>query len=642
MKKTIFYFFGNCCPLPYLQLHNAWVTATPWSRRLPQGVAVTFFVYFLGIMAVYADSSNLKSIDFRQEDEASLLEITFDKNNMQSKRHHVFDDKQIILDIKNVNATEKVLRDFDTSEFLGSVVYVSAYKNPKNKNDVRIALQLRENVRSNLIQEKNKIILKVENRFGVFNEDGDNLSKLYAYPEEKSEKGEKLHIPKSDSLEDILHNLTFSGKKKYVGKKITLKVNNVTVVDILRMIAEISGFNVITSATVPRGATLSINLVNAPWDQVLDIVLRLNKLVAKKNGTILMIQTMAEATKEAREELENKKLALGLEPLITKIFPVSYAKIGDLQKIIKDYLTPKRGSAALDQRTNSVIVKDTEEKLERVRKIIETLDTQTPQVLIESKIVEFIQSHVKELGLRSGVNFGYDPIGVPGDSERAIVGEGGSAGGEGIDGGPGFAFSTMAGTGDNIIGLTIGRLGRLFNLNFQLQLFESESKAKIISNPKVVTQNNSKASFNTTEDDYYAVTTQDPEGGPATRTFAQQQATVSLDVTPQITNEGSIVLQISLKRDDFADRVIVGGPRRILSNTINTNVLVDDGSTIVLGGIFVKRSQNATAGIPILKDIPFLGWLFKSAYNPTSSKRELMIFLTPKILNERTKGIKKI
>ena len=601
-----------------------------------------FLCFLSGMLTAYAEISNLKSIDFRQENEASLLEITFDKNNIQSKRHHVLDDRQIILDIKNVKATEKVLRDFDTSEFLGSVVYVSAYKNPKNKNDVRVALQLRENVRSNLIQEKNKIILKVENRFGVFNEDGDNLSKLYAYGEDKSEPGEKIHVPKSNSLEDILHNLTFSGKKKYVGKKITLKVNNVTVVDILRMIAEISGFNVITSATVPRGATLSINLVNTPWDQVLDIVLRLNKLVAKKNGTILMIQTMGEATKEAREELENKKLALGLEPLITKIFPVSYAKIGDLEKVIKDYLTPKRGSVALDQRTNSIIVKDTEEKLERVRKIIDTLDTQTPQVLIESKIVEFIQSHVKELGLRSGVNFGYDPIGVIGERSVGVIGEEGSAGGEGTDGGPGFAFSTMAGTGDNIVGLTVGRLGRLFNLNFQLQLFESESKARIISNPKVVTQNNSKASFNTTEDDYYAVTTQDPEGGPATRTFAQQQATVSLDVTPQITNEGSIVLQISLKRDDFADRVIVGGPRRILSNNINTNVLVDDGSTIVLGGIFVKRSQNATAGIPILKDIPFLGWLFKSAYNPTSSKRELMIFLTPKILNERTKGIKKI
>ena len=613
-----------------------------WMRIMKK--IIFFFVFSLfGSGIVCAESPSLESIDFRQEDEVSLLEITFDKSDIQSKRHHVFDDKQIVLDIKNVSATEKVLRDFDTSEFLGSVVYVSAYKNPKNENDVRIALQLRENVRSSLIQEKNKIILKVENRFGVFNEDGDNLSKLYAYGEDDSKTGENIHIPKSNSLEDILHNLTFSGKKKYVGKKITLKVNNVTVIDILRMIAEISGFNVITSALVPRGATLSINLVNAPWDQVLDIVLRLNKLVAKKNGTILMVQTAAEASKEAKEALENKKLALGLEPLVTKIFPVSYAKIGDLKKIMEDYLTPKRGSVALDQRTNSLIVKDTEEKLERVRKIVDTLDTQTPQVLIESKIVEFIQSHVKELGLRSGVNFGYDPIGRVGiPREVGIIGEGGSEGGEGTDGGPGFAFSTMAGTGDNIIGLTVGRLGRLFNLNFQLQLFESESKAKIISNPKVVTQNNSKASFNTTEDDYYAVTTQDPEGGPATRTFAQQQATVSLDVTPQITNEGSIVLQISLKRDDFADRVIVGGPRRILSNTINTNVLVDDGSTIVLGGIFVKRSQNATAGIPILKDIPFLGWLFKSAYNPTSSKRELMIFLTPKILNESNKGIKKI
>ena len=607
---------------------------------------IFYSLVFFSMLSARSEPLTLESIDFRQEDGLSLLEMTFDKDGMQGKRYHVLEDRQIILDIKNVDASKKVLRDLDTSEFLGSVIYVSAYKNPKNKNDVRVALQLRENVRSSLVKEKNRLVLKIENRFGVFNESGENLSDAYVDGRGRSEEGEKVHVPKSNSLEDILHNLTLSGKKKYVGKKITLKVNNISIVDIFRMVSEISGFNVITSSSVSKGAALSINLVNTPWDQVLDIVLRLNKLVAKKNGTILLIQSLEEATKEAKEELENKKLALGLEPLITKIFPVSYAKIADLEKIVKSYLTDKRGAISLDQRTNSLIVKDTEEKLERVRKIVETLDTQTPQVLIESKIVEVVESFVKELGLRSGVNLGYDPIGLatePGEAAtRGIIGEEGSAGGEGTDGGPGFAFSTMAGTGDNIVGLTIGRLGRIFNLNFQLQLFESESKAKIISNPKVVTQNNSKASFSTTEEDYYAVTTQDPEGGPATRTFAQQQATVSLDVTPQITNEGSVVLQISLKRDDFGERAIIGGPKKLLSNNIQTNVLVDDGSTIVLGGIFVKRSQIAEAGIPLLKDIPFLGWLFKSIYNPTVSKRELMIFLTPKIINEKNKGIKRI
>ena len=602
---------------------------------------IVFLIFFFTATTAYSQSAKLESIDFRQEDEVSLLEMTFDKRGVESKQHHVLNDKQIILDIKDVSATERVLRDFDTSEFLGSIVYVSAYKNPKNKNDIRLALQLRENVRSDLVTEGNKLILKVENRFGVFNASGENLSQQYA--SDASDSDGKVHVPKSNSLEDILHNLTLSGKKKYVGKKITLKANNIAINDIFRMVGEISGFNVITSASVPKNATLSINLVNTPWDQVLDIVFRLNKLVAKKNGTILLIQSLAEAKREAKEELENKKLALGLKPLITKIFPVSYAKIGDLQKIIKDYLTEKRGTISLDQRTNSIIVKDTEEKLERVRKIVETLDTQTPQVLIESKIVEVTQAYMKDLGLRSGVQFGFDPIGEVGAPRaRGTIGSEGSTGGEGSDGGPGFSFSSMPGETGDLLGLTVGRLGRLFNLNFQLQLFESESKAKIISNPKVVTQNNSKATFNTTEDDYYAVTTQDPEGGPATQTFAQQQATVSLDVTPQITNEGSVVLQISVKRDDFGDRVLTGGPKRVLSNSIETNVLVDDGATIVLGGIFVKRSQLAESGVPVLKDIPFVGWLFKSAYNPSFSKRELMIFLTPKIISESDKGIKEI
>ena len=602
---------------------------------------IIFLAFFFTATTVHSQSANLQSIDFRQENEVSLLEMTFDRGGVESKQHHVLNDKQIILDIKNVSAKERVLRDFDTSEFLGSIVYVSAYKNPKNKNDVRLALQLRENVRSELVQEGNRIILKVENRFGVFNEAGDNLSQQYANDDEQS--GGKVHVPKSNSLDDILHNLTLSGKKKYVGKKITLKANNIAINDIFRMVAEISGFNIITSSSVPKNATLSINLVNTPWDQVLDIVFRLNKLVAKKNGNILLIQSMQEAQREAKEELDNKKLTLGLKPLVTKIFPVSYAKIADLDKIIKDYLTKDRGSISLDQRTNSLIVKDTEEKLERVKKIVETLDTQTPQVLIESKIVEVTQEYVKNLGLREGVKFGYDPIGSVGSPrEVGSIGPTGSTGGAGSDGGPGFSFSSMPGLIGNAVGLTVGRLGRLFNLNFQLQLYESESKAKIISNPKVVTQNNSKASFNSTEDDYYTVTTQAAEGGTSTTAYAQQQATVSLDVTPQITNEGSVVLQISVKRDDFGDVGDGTRPRKILSNTIDTNVLVDDGATIVLGGIFVTRSGFASSGIPVLKDIPFLGWLFKTAYNPEVKKRELMIFLTPKIISESNKGIKEI
>ena len=371
--------------------------------------------------------AKLKSIDFKQEGEESLLELTFDNDTAQGKRIHIADDKQIILDIKNVDATDKVLRDFDTSEFLGSIVYVSSYRNPSNQNDLRVALQLRENVRSSLVREKNKLILKVENRFGVFSQDGTKLSRSYSPKQFKSRDKKTYHAPKSDSLKDILHNLTLSGKKKYIGKKISLNVKNMAVEDILRIIAEASGFNIIMSKHVSTLPPLSLNLANTPWDQILDIILSLHKLVAKRNGVILMIESLDSAVADAKKAAEAKKSAAVEKPLITKIFPISYAKLESLQKILADYTT-SRGKISPDQRTNSLIIIDTSEALDRIKKIVETLDTQTPQVLIESKIVEIVESYSKELGLRDGISFGYDPIGEIGGKEAGIIGAEGSTG----------------------------------------------------------------------------------------------------------------------------------------------------------------------------------------------------------------------
>ncbi len=584
-------------------------------------------------------SSTLEKINFRQNGETSEIELVLDQNDVVASKFNINEDKQIILDLKDVKATERVLRGFDTSEFSGSVVFVKAYPKPDSRSDLRVALQLRDNVRSIVNRKDKRIVLVVENRFGVFNKrQVENAQGSIKQAEVSEENVEKLLVPKSEKVEDILENLTLSGRKKYIGSRISLNIKDVKVGDILKMISEASGFNIILTEEVKKLPSLTLNLSNVPWDQALDTVLGLNKLVAKKNGIILMIQTLKTATKEQTEEANAKLASIKQEPLVTKVFPISYAITKDLMKILIEYITKERGHISEDIRTNSLIVKDTPDVIEKLRKIIDVLDTQTPQVLIESKIVEVNESHAKEIGLSQGFNFGYDPIGNIGDASPSIVGDGIS---NGADGGPGFAFSSApSNTGDSVrsvLGLSISRFSRLTNLNFTLQLMESESKGKILSSPKVITQNKQKATLKSSKTNSFREIT--GTGNDRTVSFKEIAATLELEVTPQVTNEGSILLDVNIKKADFGERPFPDAPPNKLGNDIKTNVLVENGSTIVLGGLYEYSKREQHSGIPFLKDIPLLGWLFRTPHAPQTTKREVIIFLTPRIINQAEAGL---
>lgn len=602
--------------------------------------------YFLSTLLVFLFpliglSSELKSLNFRQSGELSVLEMVFDNDQVIANKTHISTDKQIVIDLKNTSSNDKAIRPFDTSEFSGSVVFVSAYPKPGSNGDMRVAVQLRDNVRSVLRKEGNRLLLEVENRFGVFNQstinDLDKVSQE-TQKDREEENVSNLLIPKSDSVEDILENLTMSGRKKYVGKRITLNVRDVTVEDLLKMISETSGFNIILTKEVKDLNPMTLNLTNVPWDQALDTILSLNKLVAKKNEIILMIQTFDSAKKEQQELADAKNLTLKQEPLVTKVFLISYASTTELSKILNEYITKERGKISEDTRTNSLIVKDTPDVIEKVRKIIETLDTQTPQVLIESKIIEVNETYAKEIGLKEGINFGYDPVGQIGDSQPAVVG------GDlvnGADGGPGFQFSSAPtntpGNVRNVFGLTVTRFSRLLNLNFTLQLMETESKGKVLSSPKVITQNKKKAKLTAKKTDSFRSV--EGTGADQTITFKEVEANLELEVTPQITNEGSIVLDISINKEDFGERPSPDAPPKKTGSSVATNVLVDNGSTVVLGGLYEYTKREQHSGIPFLKDIPLIGWLFRTPYAPETTKREIIIFLTPRIINQEESGI---
>lgn len=600
-------------------------------------LSVLFFTLSLGSNLF---ASEMKAINFTQKGEVSELEFIFDTNEIQASKFQVKEDKQIIVDLSGVVASDRVMRAFDTSEFSGGVVFVKAYKKPKNDKDIRVAVQLRDNVRSVLVRKPNRVVLQIENRYGVFSQKKveDNQSYSEKISDMPSSHAAQLNVPKSDSIEDILDNVIMSGRKKYIGKKVSMNLRSVKPDDILKMIAETSGFNIIVTEDVKKIEAISLNLNDVPWDQALDTVLEMNKLVAKKNGMILLINTLENSIREREIEKKEKMAMVEQEPLVTKVFPISYAKIDDLKVILLEYSSEnipggagalaagKRGKISIDTRTNSLIVKDTVEVIERMKKIVELLDTQTPQVLIESKIVEVAERYSKEIGLDQGVNFGYDPFSA---SANSAVNSGS------------FSFSSAPEVGKSLFGLSISRFNKLIDLNFKLKLMESESKGKIISSPKVITKNNVEASISQTETTFFKNATSSSSGGGTTTSedWKPQDSQLELLVTPKITNEGSISLSVSVKKDSLSASGSATAPSDLTKRQIKTEVLVDNGATVVIGGIYSYQQTEGHSGIPFLKDVPLIGWLFRTMYNPATVKKELIIFLTPRIINQEEAGL---
>ena len=587
---------------------------------IKKGWYLSFIGYVLLTFSNSLKGAELKGIDFQQRDNISFLEFFFDTNDVKSTSFHVKDDKQIIVDLKNVKATARVLRAFDTSEFSGPIVFISAYPKPQNTKDIRVVLQLRDNVNSKLEKQNNKTILMIENRFGVFAQMKRGLKDIL---EQGRQKGLKINIPKSNSLEDILANLTLSGPKKYVGKKISLNVQNLSIKDMLKMIAEISGFNIILMPSAENAPSITLTIDSIPWDQALDTILELNGLAPERRGSILVIHNAKILAAKLQQEEEKRKKLEEQKPLETRVIPISHAKIEDINTIITPYLTKALGKITTDKRTNSLIVEDSLEVIERIKKIIETLDTQTPQILIESKIVDVDYKYTRELGLQTGFDVKADF----------------SAGQAGTDKGPIFSFSSVANLGESLgtaLDFGVG-FGKITDLNFKLQLYESEGKTKTIANPKIITQNNKPAVISSSDQVPYSVAVSGD--GSTQTTYENAAATTSMTVTPQVTNEGSIIMEINISRSTFGTRIDPAAPPPTATRAVNTTVLVDNGSTVVIGGLFKTTEQSSESGIPFLKDIPLVGWLFRAPSVISEDKTEMMIFLTPRIINQEESGL---
>jgi type IV pilus assembly protein PilQ len=419
--------------------------------------------------------------------------------------------------------------------------------------------------------------------------------------------------------------------KTYTGQRISLDFKDADIRNVFRLLAEVSGLNIIVTDDVRKRVT--VRLVDVPWDQALDLLIDTNGLGREQTGNVVRISTAGQLKSEKDALAAAKQADENLEPLQTAYLSVNYAKVKDLEEKIKLALTP-RGTIVSDERSNTIIVRDIKNGIEEANEIVSRLDTRTPQILIESNLIETTPTFSRSLGaeldfvlLRHN-----DPNRIFGFSSRNLAGAPFSGAPEPEV--PPIPIPTS--------GLRFGtfqdRVGSLRNLNSFLTAAENEGNIKIISRPSVVTLNNVASTIQSLR--ILRVTLPSStniasgSGSAAGGAVATEEIPVGiiLTVTPQVSSDGFVLMNIDVKSSSLGTRSDGAAIPDELSRQAISNVLVRDGETIVIGGIMKDSSQDAEEGVPYLKDIPILGWLFKNI-RWQKDFEELVVFITPRIIS---------
>jgi len=431
-------------------------------------------------------------------------------------------------------------------------------------------------------------------------------------------------------------------KPVYTGERLTLNFQDIETRAVLQLLADASGQNIVVSDSVSGNVTL--RLQNVPWDQALDIVLRTKGLDKRRQDNVIIVAPQAELAAREKAELAARKDVQELAPLRSEYLQVNYAKAKDMESLIKtqnNSLLSPRGSVSVDERTNTLLLQDTSDRLNDIRRLVATLDIPVRQVQIEARIVIVNNDFERQLG----AVFGFTNVQKNG-ANGVVTTTGTAAGTDQImTAGPGVPITTAAPTGTNAINrynvnlpvsspagsIALGILGNNFMVDLELDAAQAETQANIIASPRVVTANQKEATIEQGVEIPYQ---QSASSGATTIQF--KKAVLSLKVTPQITPDSRIILDLDVRDDAVGQVVVASGGVNVPSidtREIATQVLVNDGQTVVLGGILTTTQRENDTKVPYLGDIPVLGHLFKTT-DHTDDKDELMIFITPKIVRE--------
>lgn len=442
----------------------------------------------------------------------------------------------------------------------------------------------------------------------------------------------------------------------YTGEKLSLNFQSIEVRSLLQVIADFTNFNIVTSDSVTGNVTL--RLKDVPWDQAMDIILQAKGLGMRKNGNVIWVAPKDELAAREKADFEAAAQVQALEPVKTQTFQINYSKAAELAKLLMGTTTTAsgsgasqgssggsamrvlspRGSAMAEQRTNQLFVTDVSSKLDEIAGLIKKLDIPVRQVMIEARIVEADEKFGKSLGVKFGIRTAANRVG--GSSSPVYGNVGGTfnevgagptmgttspfvnlpAADQGTVSAASFAFSLFNASASRMLGLEISAL-------------QADNQGKVISSPRLITADQIKALI---EQGIEIPYTESASSGAATISF--KKAVMKLEVTPQITPEGGIILDVEVSKDSPNDTLVSGAgvdgkAVAINTNKVKTQVLVDNGGTVVIGGIFTSKDQNDEYKVPLLGDIPIMGNLFKSR-SKTTEKKELLVFLTPRVLND--------
>ncbi|MBK9605838.1 MAG: type IV pilus secretin PilQ [Betaproteobacteria bacterium] len=568
---------------------------------------------------------SLKDIDFRRGvggEGRIIVELSSANTGIDIRQQ----GEQLIVDFVKTGLPRNLQRKMDVIDFATPVVSIDTFLQAGN---ARMVIQPKGLWEHSAYQAENRFILEIK-----------------------------------PIIEDP-NKLTQGSRPGYKGDKLSLNFQNVEVRSVLQVIADFTGLNIITSDTVQGNLTL--RLKDIPWDQALDIIMQTKGLDMRKNGSVVLIAPREELATKEKLELEARQQIGELEPIHTELFQLNYKKASELRDLLvgtgaggggaaRNVFLSKRGSASFDARTNTLIVQDTGARLEEIRKLIGRIDITVRQVLIEARIVIADDKFSKQLGVRLGSLGGYrvgnNNIGLAPRIENSNTSALGITPNQSLlssSVGGVTQFGEAAGYPVNVnlpisnpagsLAVSILNLGSGNLINLELQAMEANNLGKVVSNPRVVTADNQKALIK--QGTQIPYTTGGGIGTPPTTQF--KDAVLELSVTPQITPDNRIIMLLEIKKDSVGALIDQGGglgkiPSIDVRN-ITTQIVVNNGDTAVIGGIFEGVSRKDVSKVPFLGDLPWVGNLFKTTANQ-EDKVEMLIFITPRIVQENINALR--
>jgi len=556
-------------------------------------------------VAAATQKVHIKDIRYQANDGGGTVVIQAD-GPMTFQTRVNEDTHQFVIEIPNARLPAKLKRSLNTKDMTGAIGAIDAYQS-QGTSTARIVVQLRDGASEPTVNVEGNALLVTEGTAAVS-----------SAPVAKNGEATpaQSQILNSQSLQEFL-----TGNMQFFGKKISLETSEMDIRDVFKLIADESGVNLVLSDEVK--GTISLKLRQVPWDQALVMIMKAKKLGYTRSGNVIRIASLADIRTEEDDAVKLAMAKKATDPLTVRLIPVSYAKIDDLKTQVTPFLS-ERGKVVGDTRTSSLVISDIADNIDRVVKLVQSIDVPPPQVLIEGKIVEATDTFQRSLGVQ------WNASGQP-----AILGHNGQGSNITSMASIGITPGTAGGSGATagILNFQLGTLDILGSLSATLSLYEDQGIVKVLSSPRILTLQNEPAEISQSEE-IPLIQSNLVQGSGTTTNVTFKPIKLRLAVVPQITNDGAVIMAVDVLRE-FAGAIVdkPSQARPVNSRAAKSKVLVKNGQTAVIGGIYQSDMTQDDTKVPWLGDIPVLGWLFKSE-SVTKDKSELLIFLTPRILGQ--------